>query len=214
MELFHVLVALEHEGSLNIMRMGSASDHRTLNANGYWVPIAGGVKLSVPLLAWPVTPEGTLLAEQAATTANKYRSTKVTISQIGGSSWKVEKNFVWFNPAIHTPALKGHAVTYNTKSMQTEAARVKFILGAYVVRTVHQSEYSAESKSWSNALLKAKNQTGSYFSLAQYLTGKKAALTLDAIEAGELSPALAEVPSLTISELREAIAFAEAITAV
>lgn len=51
MDLFHVLVALEHEGSNKIMRSGKNTDYRTLNANGYWVPTSGRAKPSAPVSA-------------------------------------------------------------------------------------------------------------------------------------------------------------------
>lgn len=212
MEMFHVLVALEHEGSIKIMRTGKNTDYRTLNANGYWVPTAGGAKHSVPILAWPTTAEGTVLAKQAVDIANQFRSTKVSLSQIGGSCWRLGKNIICFDHALHSAALRGHAVTYNTKSMQAEAARVKCLLAVFIVRTVYQAKLSAESKAWSHVELKKRDMTGSWFSLAQYLTGKKAASTIAAIESGETSIELTGTPELSLLELKEAVAWANEIS--
>lgn len=212
MEMFHVLVALEHEGSIKIMRTGKNTDYRTLNANGYWVPTGGGAKHSVPILAWPTTAEGTVLAKQAVEIANQFRSTEVSLSQIGGSCWRLGKNIICFDHALHSAALRGHAVTYNTKSMQAEFARVKCLLAAFIVRTVYQAKLSAESKAWSHVELKKRDMTGSWFSLAQYLTGKKAASTIAAIESGETSIELTGTPELSLLELKEAVAWANEIS--
>ena len=211
MDLFHVLVALEHEGSIKIMRSGKNTDYRTLNANGYWVPTSGGATLSVPVLTWPTTAEGTALAKQAVDIANQHRATKVSLSQVGGSRWRMGKNIICFDPALHSAALRGHAVIYNTKSMQVEAARVKCLLAAYIVRTVYHAKLSAEAKAWSHVELKKRDMTGSWFSLAQYLTGKKAASTIAVIESGEASIELSGVPTLSLLELKEAVGWANEI---
>lgn len=212
METFHVLVALEHEGSIKIMRTGKSTDYRTLNANGYWVPTGGGIKLSVPVLAWPITAEGTTLATQAVDIANEHRTTRASLCQIGGTFWRIGKNVIWFDPILHSAALRGHTVTFNTKSMQAEAARVTCLLGAYIVRTVYQEKFSTESREWSNSEIKKRDMRGSYFSLAQYLTGKKAASIVEAIESGKLSIQLTDMPTLTLSELKEAISWATEIS--
>lgn len=211
MDMFHVLVALKHEGSIKIIRTGKNTDYRTLNANGYWVPTGGGPKLSVPILVWPKTAEGTALAKQAVDIANQHRRTEVSLSQIGGSCWRLGKNIIWFDPSLHSAALRGHAVTYNTKSMQAESAREKCLLAAYIVRTVYQAKFSAESKAWSDVELKRHDMRGSWFSLAQYLTGKKAASTISAIESGESSIELSGVPTLSLLELKEAVVWANKI---
>lgn len=212
--MFSVLVASDHEGSVNVMHSGNSSDYRALNANGYWVPTAGGTKVSAPLLVWPTTPRETIFVNQAAEIANAHRSVHVKVSQIGGTFWALGKNLVWYDSALHLPALKGHVVTYNTKSMQAEAARVKCLVSTYVVRAVYQAKASPEIKAWGNAEMKKWELAGSYYSLAQYLTGRKPASLIDAIEAGGISAELNGMPLLTVAEMREAVIWAKEMTTI
>lgn len=53
--------------------------------------------------------------------------------------------------------------------------------------------------------------TGSWFSLTQYLTGKKAASTIAAIASGEALIELSGMPTLSLLELKEAVGWANEI---